>query len=92
MGLSRLGRAGLKVSRIGLGAMGFGDQSWRSWVLDLEQSRRYSLHSPAVVQQQQRIHPPVHRARRLATLHPKQMHSVLSYENCSAHASQRIPS
>jgi aryl-alcohol dehydrogenase-like predicted oxidoreductase len=35
----RLGRAGLKVSRIGLGAMGFGDRAWRSWVLDLEQSR-----------------------------------------------------
>lgn len=35
----RLGQAGLKVSRIGLGAMGFGDRSWRSWVLDLEQSR-----------------------------------------------------
>jgi 1-deoxyxylulose-5-phosphate synthase len=35
----RLGRASLKVSRIGLGAMGFGDRSWRSWVLDLEQSR-----------------------------------------------------
>lgn len=35
----RLGRSGLKVSRLGLGAMGFGDQSWRSWVLDLDQSR-----------------------------------------------------
>lgn len=34
-----LGKAGLKVSRLGLGAMGFGDRSWRSWVLDLEQSR-----------------------------------------------------
>jgi aryl-alcohol dehydrogenase-like predicted oxidoreductase len=35
----RLGRSGLKVSRLGLGAMGFGDRSWRSWVLDLDQSR-----------------------------------------------------
>ena len=35
----RLGRAGLRVSRLGLGAMGFGDRSWRSWVLDQEQSR-----------------------------------------------------
>ncbi len=35
----RLGRSGLKVSRLGLGAMGFGDTSWRSWVLDLDQSR-----------------------------------------------------
>ena len=31
--------SGVKVSRIGLGAMGFGDRSWRSWVLDLDQSR-----------------------------------------------------
>lgn len=35
----RLGRSGLKVSRLGLGAMGFGDTSWRSWVLDLDGSR-----------------------------------------------------
>jgi aryl-alcohol dehydrogenase-like predicted oxidoreductase len=35
----RLGRAGLRISRLGLGAMGFGDRSWRSWVLDLDQSR-----------------------------------------------------
>jgi aryl-alcohol dehydrogenase-like predicted oxidoreductase len=35
----RLGRSGLKISRLGLGAMGFGDTSWRSWVLDLDQSR-----------------------------------------------------
>lgn len=35
----RLGRSGLRVSRLGLGAMGFGDTSWRSWVLDLDQSR-----------------------------------------------------
>jgi 1-deoxyxylulose-5-phosphate synthase len=39
MEVRRLGRAGLKVSRLGLGAMGFGDRAWRSWVLDLEQSR-----------------------------------------------------
>jgi len=39
MNYVRLGRAGLKVSRLGLGAMGFGDRSWRSWVLDLDQSR-----------------------------------------------------
>lgn len=35
----RLGRCGLQVSRLGLGAMGFGDPSWRPWVLPLEQSR-----------------------------------------------------
>ena len=31
-----LGRSNLKVSRLGLGAMGIGDKSWRSWVLDEE--------------------------------------------------------
>jgi 1-deoxyxylulose-5-phosphate synthase len=35
----RLGQCGLKVSRLSLGAMGFGDHAWRSWVLPLEQSR-----------------------------------------------------
>ena len=34
-----LGRSNLKVSRLGLGAMGVGDKSWRSWVLDEEASR-----------------------------------------------------
>jgi 1-deoxyxylulose-5-phosphate synthase len=42
----RLGRAGVKISRLGLGAMGFGDRSWRSWVLGLEQSR--AVFRPAV--------------------------------------------
>jgi len=27
-----LGRSNLKVSRLGFGAMGIGDKSWRSWV------------------------------------------------------------
>ncbi len=35
----RLGSSGLKVSRLSLGAMGFGDKAWRSWVLTLEDSR-----------------------------------------------------
>jgi aryl-alcohol dehydrogenase-like predicted oxidoreductase len=35
----RLGASGLKVSRLSLGAMGFGDRKWRSWVLPLEESR-----------------------------------------------------
>jgi aryl-alcohol dehydrogenase-like predicted oxidoreductase len=35
----RLGRAGLNVSRLSLGAMGFGDTGWRSWVLALDDSR-----------------------------------------------------
>ena len=34
-----LGNSGLKVSRLGLGAMSFGDKSWRGWVLDEEESR-----------------------------------------------------
>ena len=34
-----LGRSNLKVSRLILGAMGFGDPSWRSWVLEAEASR-----------------------------------------------------
>jgi 1-deoxyxylulose-5-phosphate synthase len=35
----RLGRSSLKVSRLSLGAMGFGDPGWRSWVLPFEQSQ-----------------------------------------------------
>lgn len=34
-----LGRSGLKVSRIGLGAFSFGDPAWQSWVLSEDQSR-----------------------------------------------------
>lgn len=34
-----LGRSGLKVSRIALGAFSFGDPAWQSWVLPEEQSR-----------------------------------------------------
>jgi aryl-alcohol dehydrogenase-like predicted oxidoreductase len=35
----KLGRSGLKVSRLTLGAMGFGDPGWRSWVLEEDASR-----------------------------------------------------
>ncbi len=35
----RFGRSNLKISRIGLGAMGFGDQSWRAWVVPQDQAR-----------------------------------------------------
>ena len=35
----RLGASSLQVSRLSLGAMGFGDTSWRSWVLALDGSR-----------------------------------------------------
>jgi aryl-alcohol dehydrogenase-like predicted oxidoreductase len=34
-----LGRSNLKISRLGLGAMGIGDKSWRSWVLDENEAR-----------------------------------------------------
>ena len=36
---ARLGRSSLSVSQLSLGAMGFGDTSWRSWVLALDDSR-----------------------------------------------------
>ena len=35
----RFGNSNLKVSRLCLGAMGMGDKSWRSWVLDRDQSK-----------------------------------------------------
>lgn len=39
MNYARLGNSGLMVSRLGLGAMSFGDKSWRGWVLDVDESR-----------------------------------------------------
>lgn len=36
-----LGRSGLKVSRIAVGMMNFGDPSWRPWVLDEAESRPF---------------------------------------------------
>ena len=36
---TNLGRSNLKVSRLGLGAMGIGHPSWREWVLDEDASR-----------------------------------------------------
>src|ERR1700678_2606809 len=38
MDMVRLGRTGLKVSRICLGTMTYGDPKWRDWVLDEEAS------------------------------------------------------
>lgn len=35
----RFGRSNLKVSRLALGAMGFGTRDWRAWVLDDSESR-----------------------------------------------------
>ena len=39
MNYVRLGNSGLKISQLGLGAMSFGDKSWRGWVLDEQESR-----------------------------------------------------
>jgi len=36
-----LGKAGIKVSRICLGAMTYGSKSWREWVLEEEESRPF---------------------------------------------------
>ena len=36
-----LGKTGLKVSRLCLGCMTYGSPKWRSWVLDLEQSKPF---------------------------------------------------
>lgn len=36
----RFGRSNLRVSRLSLGAMGFGSRSWRAWVLDDAASRK----------------------------------------------------
>jgi aryl-alcohol dehydrogenase-like predicted oxidoreductase len=37
----RLGATGLKVSRLCLGCMTYGSPEWRSWVLDMEQSKPF---------------------------------------------------
>jgi len=34
----RLGRTGLKVSRLGLGTMSMGSSAWKGWVLDPDRS------------------------------------------------------
>jgi aryl-alcohol dehydrogenase (NADP+) len=41
MDYTRLGRTGLKVSRICLGCMTYGTPAWRPWVLDEESSRPF---------------------------------------------------
>jgi len=37
----RLGATGLKVSRLCLGCMTYGSKDWRSWVLDMEESKPF---------------------------------------------------
>lgn len=37
----RLGNSGLKVSRLCLGCMTYGDPVWRPWVLDEERARPF---------------------------------------------------
>jgi aryl-alcohol dehydrogenase-like predicted oxidoreductase len=41
----RLGSTGLKVSRICLGAMTYGEPKWRSWILSEEQGRPFIKHA-----------------------------------------------
>src|SRR3990172_7971376 len=41
MQYTHLGRAGIQVSRICLGAMTYGTSKWRPWVLDEESSRPF---------------------------------------------------
>src|SRR5882724_3660249 len=41
MDYTRLGRTGLKVSRICLGCMTYGAKSWRDWVLEEDESRPF---------------------------------------------------
>lgn len=41
MQYSNLGRSGLKVSRLALGCMSYGDPGWRPWVLDEAASRPF---------------------------------------------------
>ena len=41
MEYTRLGQSGLKVSRIALGTMTYGDPNWRDWVLPEDQSRPF---------------------------------------------------
>jgi aryl-alcohol dehydrogenase-like predicted oxidoreductase len=41
MNYTRLGKTGLKVSRICLGCMTYGTPQWRDWVLDEEASRPF---------------------------------------------------
>ncbi|HEY1876766.1 MAG TPA: aldo/keto reductase [Rhizomicrobium sp.] len=45
MELVRLGNTGLKVSRICLGTMTYGDPKWRDWVLDEQASRPFIKHA-----------------------------------------------
>lgn len=40
MEYTTLGSTGMKVSRICLGCMSFGDPTWREWVLDKSESRK----------------------------------------------------
>jgi aryl-alcohol dehydrogenase (NADP+) len=41
MEFTRLGRSGLKVSRICLGTMTYGSRQWRPWILEEEESRPF---------------------------------------------------
>src|SRR4249919_4135711 len=55
-----------------------------------EQNLGHSLRRPTVVEQQQRVHPAMNRARRMAAHHPEKVRAIFGGENPSAHASQRV--
>jgi aryl-alcohol dehydrogenase-like predicted oxidoreductase len=46
--LTRLGKSGLKVSRIILGAMSFGSKDWQKWVLEEEEALPILEHAYSV--------------------------------------------
>jgi predicted aldo/keto reductase-like oxidoreductase len=45
MGYNRLGRSGLKVSKIILGAMSFGSKDWQKWVLEEDEALPLLAHA-----------------------------------------------
>jgi aryl-alcohol dehydrogenase-like predicted oxidoreductase len=45
MGYNRLGRSGLKVSKIILGAMSFGSIDWQKWVLEEDEALPLLAHA-----------------------------------------------
>jgi aryl-alcohol dehydrogenase-like predicted oxidoreductase len=45
MGYNRLGRSGLKVSKVILGAMSFGSKDWQKWVLEEDEALPLLAHA-----------------------------------------------
>ena len=44
---TRLGKTGMKVSRLCLGTMSYGSTDWREWVLDEELRQKIMVDTPA---------------------------------------------